>query len=235
MSVLKCQTCIDEGREHDCEEEEREIKAMSLLSEIQQKLSVPKGQRNSFGNYNYRSCEDILNAVKPLLDGAVLTLNDELVSLGDRYYVRATATLTEKGGECVKWMTTAFAREAETKKGMDVAQITGAASSYARKYALSGLFCLDDERDVDTQKPNGGTETTPKHETCQFPSEDEKMGISEVSALLATEFDVVTDDQKVKDLLWKHGKKYPTKETAGKAAAWLRSKGITANDVKKVA
>lgn len=119
-----------------------------LLS-VQSELKAPKGQYNSFGKYNYRNCEDILEAVKPLLKKAnlTLTINDEIVLIGDRYYVKATATVSD--GE-TSISTSAFAREAETKKGMDDSQITGATSSYARKYALNGLFAIDDTKDADT-------------------------------------------------------------------------------------
>lgn len=117
------------------------------LTRIQQELKAPKGQRNTFGNYNYRSCEDIVEAVKPLLQGAVLTLSDQIVEVGGRIYVKATARLVD--GETTHEVT-AFAREPEQKKGMDESQITGAASSYARKYALNGLFLIDDTRDADT-------------------------------------------------------------------------------------
>jgi len=117
------------------------------LNEIQQKISVPKNQRNTFGNYDYRSCEDILAAVKPLLGEATLTLTDELVCIGDRYYIKSTATL--KDGDDV-WSVNGFARESETKKGMDASQITGSTSSYSRKYSLNGLFLLDDVKDADT-------------------------------------------------------------------------------------
>lgn len=118
------------------------------LSEIQQKLKAPKGQHNSFGNYDYRSCEDILEAVKPLLGDLSLTISDTIEQVGDRYYVKATAALSD-GESFVS--NQAFAREEEVKKGMDGSQITGAASSYARKYALNGLFCIDDTRDADTK------------------------------------------------------------------------------------
>jgi hypothetical protein len=118
------------------------------LNEIQKTLKAPKGQFNSFGKYKYRSQEDILEAVKPLLGDATLTLTDEIVVVGTRYYVRATATLHDGEKETT---VTAFAREPEDKKGMDESQITGAASSYARKYALNGLFLIDDARDADTQ------------------------------------------------------------------------------------
>jgi hypothetical protein len=120
------------------------------LNRIQQELKAPKGQTNSFGNYKYRSCEDILEAVKPLLNGLTLTLSDEVVNIGTANYVKATAILC--GSDLQNTMgVTAYAREAESKKGMDEAQITGAASSYARKYALNGLFAIDDTKDADSQ------------------------------------------------------------------------------------
>lgn len=118
------------------------------LAEIQRTLNAPKNQHNKFGGYNYRSCEDILQAVKPLLNGLVITVNDDIVAAGDRIYVKATATITD--GE-YSISTTAFAREAATKKGMDDSQITGSTSSYARKYALNGLLLIDDNKDADSQ------------------------------------------------------------------------------------
>lgn len=124
---------------------------LEKLMKIQQTLKAPKGQFNSFGGYNYRSCEDILEAVKPTLKELylILVLNDELVYLGERYYIKATACLKdiETGEEITN---TAYAREEETKKGMDGSQITGASSSYARKYALNGLFLIDDVKDSDS-------------------------------------------------------------------------------------
>jgi len=123
------------------------------LSKIQSELNCPKSLTNSFGNYKYRSCEIILEALKPLLDKyqAALIINDELVLIGDRYYIKATAQfINTENGETVE--NTAFAREDETKKGLDVSQITGACSSYARKYALNGLFLIDDTRDADTDE-----------------------------------------------------------------------------------
>ena len=118
------------------------------LIAVQRELNAPKTQHNSFGNYDYRSCEDILKAVKPLLvkQELLLTLSDTMVEVGGRIYVKATATV-ETGEEEIS--VTAFAREEEEKKGMDASQITGAASSYARKYALNGLFCIDDTKDSD--------------------------------------------------------------------------------------
>ena len=128
------------------------------LSNIQNELKAPKGQYNKFGGYKYRSCEDILEAVKPICKkyNTVLVLSDTLVNIGERYYIQATARLTdiEKPTEmedtCIS--NTAYAREEESKKGMDGSQITGTASSYARKYALNGLFNIDDTKDADTDE-----------------------------------------------------------------------------------
>ena len=120
---------------------------------LQSELKAPKGQTNKFGGYKYRSCEDILEAVKPLLKkyGLVLTVGDDLMNIGDRYYICATATLRDTDSEAAI-KNSAYAREAFEKKGMDEAQITGTASSYARKYALNGLFCIDDTKDADTDE-----------------------------------------------------------------------------------
>ncbi len=120
------------------------------LSKIQQQLKAPKGQLNKFGNYKYRSCEDILSAVKPLLNGLSLVISDEVILIGDRYYIKATATLSD-GTNSIH--ATGYARESEQRKGMDDGQLTGAASSYARKYALNGLFAIDDTKDADTMPP----------------------------------------------------------------------------------
>lgn len=124
---------------------------MNRLINIQSKLKAPKNQKNTFGNYYYRSCEDILEAVKPLLQEEKLSLviSDEIINVGTRFYVKATAKLfDDTGKELVS--TSAIAREEETKKGMDASQITGSTSSYARKYALNGLFAIDDTKDADT-------------------------------------------------------------------------------------
>lgn len=121
---------------------------------VQSQLKAPKNQRNDFGGFNYRSCEDILEAVKPLLkaEGLCLTITDDIVMIGDRYYVKATATLTD--GER-SLPNQAFAREPEERAKMDGSQVTGSASSYARKYALNGLFAIDDTKDADAL--NNGT------------------------------------------------------------------------------
>lgn len=119
------------------------------LAKVQSKLKAPKNQRNNFGNYNYRSCEDIVESVKPLLakQGLALIIMDDIALVGERYYVKATATVTDGENEI---STTAYAREPLDKKGMDESQITGASSSYARKYALNGLFAIDDTKDADS-------------------------------------------------------------------------------------
>lgn len=130
---------------------------------IQSELKAPKGQYNSFGKYNYRSCEDILEGVKPLLakHGLVLTIRDGIELIGDRFYVKATATITD-GKEQLS--TDAYARESADKKDMDASQVTGATSSYARKYALNGLLAIDDTKDADTmdnsKKPAQQTQET---------------------------------------------------------------------------
>lgn len=140
---------------------------------IQASLKAPKNQRNAFGNYNYRSCEDILEAVKPLLydTQTTLTISDEMVEVGGRIYVKATATLKD----CETWeiieQNSAYARESESKKWMDDSQITWATSSYARKYALNGLFCIDDVKDADATNTHWKEEkATKKSESKENPN-----------------------------------------------------------------
>jgi len=126
---------------------------------IQSELKAPKGQTNKFGGYKYRSCEDILEALKPHLkeQGLFLSITDELVAQGNRYYIKASAIITDG---IDRWSVDGWAREEEVKKGMDSSQITGASSSYARKYALNGLFCIDDTKDSDATN-DGGIEPIP--------------------------------------------------------------------------
>ena len=160
------------------------------LLAIQAALKAPKNQRNTFGNYNYRSCEDILEEVKPLAhaEGCTVSMNDELMLIGERYYVKATATLSD--GENPPLSATAYAREEENKKGMDGSQITGAASSYARKYALNALFAIDDSKDSDATNTHGKEQATaakpkpdpvkqkqaePKGETAELAAQIERM------------------------------------------------------------
>ena len=147
------------------------------LEKIQKTLKAPKSQDNKFGGYKYRSCEDILEAVKPLLDGAVVTISDTIRSVGNRIYVEAEATFSDGVNQvCV----TAFAREPESRKGMDDSQITGAASSYARKYALNGLFLIDDTKDADA---------TNEHETKKEPK---PLDLDKVFQAMITAEDLTT-------------------------------------------
>ena len=150
------------------------------LNKVQEELKCPKDQRNSFGGYNYRSCEDILEAVKPLLfkNGLALTMRDEIIAQDGRYYIKAIGNLvstdelpegkSEKDREYI--IATAFAREAEQKKGMDESQVTGTASSYARKYMLNGLFGIDDTKDADTDEYTKQTKVENKPTTTQKPT-----------------------------------------------------------------
>ena len=155
------------------------------LIHIQSRLKVPKGNYNSFGKYKYRSCEDILEAVKPLLteEGLTLTLSDEIEQIGARYYVRATASLYENDN--LIEIVSAYAREEDTKKGMDASQITGTASSYARKYALNGLFLIDDTKDADTDEYASQTAyeeyaTTTEKKTLMRLCEDLNVDIADI-------------------------------------------------------
>jgi len=148
----------------------------SQLLLIQASLKAPKNQKNAFGGYNYRSCEDILEAVKPLLyeTNTTLTISDNMVEVGWRVYVEATATLRDaETGEVIE-QNVAYAREEETKKWMDAAQITWAASSYARKYALNWLFCIDDVKDADATNTHWKEKKVEKAEVKEEPKEETK-------------------------------------------------------------
>lgn len=162
-----------------------EIAMNDKLMHVQEKLKAPKSNYNSFGKYKYRSCEDILEAVKPLLaeEGLTLTLSDEIEQIGDRYYVRATASLYENDN--LIEIVSAYAREEDAKKGMDASQITGTASSYARKYALNGLFLIDDTKDADTnehasQMAYEEYATTAEKKTLMRLCEDLNVDISDI-------------------------------------------------------
>lgn len=168
------------------------------FNEIQQTLKSPKDSRNEFGKYNYRTCSAILEAVKPLLGPATLIVSDELVLIGERYYIKATATYTNKD-EGETFTATAYAREPLDKKGMDEAQITGASSTYARKAALSGLFAIDDSsNDPDAtnthgqapNKPSAGRsrgQATNNQAAAKKPAEDLKSGSGTDAALKAAQ------------------------------------------------
>lgn len=149
---------------------EAQSSLLRLLAQIQSELKAPKGQRNTFGKYNYRSCEDILEAVKPLLKerGLVILITDDIVQIGERYYVRATATIYDSEGSYIS--NSALAREELKRSGMDASQITGATSSYARKYALNGLFAIDDTKDADATN-KGQDEPTANSQQPAFTDE----------------------------------------------------------------
>ncbi|WP_097491191.1 ERF family protein [Escherichia coli] len=174
---------------------------------IQQTLNAPKNQRNNFGGYSYRSAEDILEAVKPLLQNITLTLNDEIVLIGDRYYVKATATLSDgEDAVCV----TAYAREEESKRGMDASQLTGATSSYARKYALNGLFCIDDAKDPDTDAYAKQTGQQPRQQKAP-PKQQQKAppNPDEVLARFCDAAAKASDEKALKDIFAKCWKLLP--------------------------
>lgn len=151
---------------------------------VQSQLKAPKNQRNDFSGFNYRSCEDILEAVKPLLkaEGLCLTITDDIVMIGDRYYVKATATLTD--GER-SLPNQAFAREPEERAKMDGSQVTGSASSYARKYALNGLFAIDDTKDADTLNNGKNTGTTKDADKGKAKAIEEAKNAPDLAALSA--------------------------------------------------
>lgn len=163
------------------------------LLNIQTSLKAPKSQKNDFGNYNYRSCEDILEAVKPFLkkEKCVLVINDEVQKIENRYYLKAVVNLIDvENGESIT--ASAFAREEETKKKMDGSQITGASSSYARKYALNGLFAIDDTKDNDA---------TNQHDKKQVSASQQsiiKQQIAEILKVKGISFDKLTEVIKVK-------------------------------------
>lgn len=201
---------------------------------IQSELKAPKNQMNKFGGYKYRSAEDILEAVKPLLKitGCYLTISDSMELIGERYYVKATATLTNPDGDSIS--VCAYAREEETKKGMDASQITGAASSYARKYALNGLFCIDDTKDSDATNTHDDVNSTPpakKGKAADDISEDESLriiteaiGAIDSSLLLSKPYDGTDEEnaslKKEKEQylrkVWKDNNKYDTRDALRK-------------------
>lgn len=161
------------------------------LLQVQSKLKAPKNQYNSFGKYNYRSCEDILEGLKPLLAEikATLTINDEIVQIGERFYVKAIVSFIDtESNEAIE--VSAYAREDERQKGMDAMQLTGATSSYARKYALNGLFAIDDTKDSDTpteEQPNKKPQQTKpqtKQQSQQQPTKAKTLNCSDCGAVI---------------------------------------------------
>lgn len=201
---------------------------MKELIDIQKRLKAPKGQFNSFGGYKYRSCEDILEAVKPLLheNGCTMTLSDTLVNFADRFYVMATATIRNSAGESVE--AHAYAREALTKKGMDDSQITGTASSYARKYALNGLFLIDDTKDADTDayvKQTNRKEAPKEDLTAVAPDLDAIAPDRELAKLqgLCTQYGI--DIKEIGKSVGAKSLKTMTNAQVGKAMEILRAYG----------
>lgn len=177
---------------------------------IQQTLNAPKGQYNKFGGYSYRSAEDILEAVKPLLQNVTLMVSDEIVLIGDRYYVKATATLSD-GEDSIS--ATAFAREEKEQKGMTAGQLTGATSSYARKYALNGLFCIDDAKDLDTDayaKQTGQQPRQQKNPPKQQPQQQKAPpNPDEVLARFCDAAAKAPDANKLREIFGKCWKLFP--------------------------
>jgi len=161
-----------------------------ILNKIQTELKAPKNQRNNFGNYNFRSLEGILEAVKPLLNGAIVTINDEMVFIGERYYIKATITITYDG---LSISDSAYAREAESQKGMNLSQLTGSTSSYARKYSANGLFLIDDTKDADTDEHHQQVDRPEKK-----PTFDRQKEIDSISELVKTKSLTDTDKEQIK-------------------------------------
>lgn len=155
---------------------------VKVLHKIQKQLKAPKNQRNEFGKYNYRSCEDILEAVKQLLpEGYVVMISDKVINIGERYYIEATVSFSD-GKDTVT--TTALAREATKQTGMNDSQLTGSTSSYARKYALNGLFCIDDTKDSDFSNTHSQSQSRPLaskpmkiHSANQIQSPDDQIWV----------------------------------------------------------
>ena len=186
---------------------------MKELVKIQAELKAPKNQRNNFGKYNYRSCEDILEGLKPLLQAneCYVTLNDDVVEIGGLLMIKATATITNVKGTAISVV--AFAGVDPNKKGMDISQTFGSSSSYARKYALNGLFAIDDTKDADTQAPSKPTTPGPAKLTMDFssqsfincknvflntPKEGEQLFIDKLKSAYTNSTELIDKIQKIK-------------------------------------
>ena len=198
---------------------------LNKLFKIQQELKVPKNQRNTFGNYNFGNCEDIMEASKPICakHNCLLTCSDELIQVGDRYYVKAIATIFDlDSGESVS--TSACAREEETKKGMDASQITGASSSYARKYALNGLLQLDDNKDADTSEYKKQQENDNRKSTTK--KVDKPVEMIEEGQITAIRI-LLKDHEELKNAVYKKleitsSKEMPNKLTKSQATSLIK-------------
>lgn len=188
------------------------------LIKIQSELKAPKGQENTFGNYNYRSAEDILEAVKPLLSeqGLLMTITDIIEQIGERYYIQAKVILTD-GEDTVE--VTGYARESLNKKGMDDSQITGTASSYARKYAMNGLFLIDDTKDSDSNENR--TERENRAKKADVEAEREKQAkIAKLNAQYERALKAANDNEAPMDLLTKWNK-LPKAAALKEIAEWI--------------
>lgn len=188
------------------------------LIKVQSELKAPKGQKNTFGNYNYRSAEDILEAVKPLLSeqGLLMTITDIIEQIGERYYIQAKVILTD-GEDTVE--VTGYARESLNKKGMDDSQITGTASSYARKYAMNGLFLIDDTKDSDSNENR--TERENRAKKADVEAEREKQAkIAKLNAQYERALKAANDKEAPTELLTKWNK-LPKTAALKEIAAWI--------------
>lgn len=188
------------------------------LIKVQSELKAPKGQKNTFGNYNYRSAEDILEAVKPLLSeqGLLMTITDIIEQVGERYYIQAKVTITD-GEDTVE--VTGYARESLNKKGMDDSQITGTASSYARKYAMNGLFLIDDTKDSDSNENR--TERENRAKKADVEAEREKQAkISKLNAQYERALKAANDNEAPMELLTKWNK-LPKAAALKEIAEWI--------------
>lgn len=198
-----------------------------VLSAIQNELKAPKNQYNSFGKYNFRNCEDILEALKPILakHKAINLLSDEVVLIGDRFYIKATATL-QIGDE--KISVTAFAREEDSKKGMDSSQLTGSTSSYARKYALNGLYAIDDTKDADTPPNENSDNKAGKKEPSAPPKKEPQQNHKDI------EKDRLT--REINELVTKMTQSTGTKGSYIKKTALTATNcdGTTTEDLRKI-
>jgi len=198
---------------------------VSKLIKVQSTLNAPKLQRNNFGQYNYRSCEDIMCALKPLLaaEGLLQLIDDEIVQVGDRFYIKATVTVTDGTDTIAR---SAFARESLNKKGMDDAQITGTTSSYARKYALNGMYNIDDSKDADTNEYRNQAASKAKQEVKKVvtnfcPDEVLRQG---TEAMIGGNFESV---QKEFGKYWKSLKSFETQQEKLKEVYELRKEELT--------
>jgi ERF superfamily. len=188
------------------------------LIKVQSELKAPKGQKNTFGNYNYRSAEDILEAVKPLLSeqGLMMTITDNIEQVGERYYIQAKVIITD-GEDTVE--VTGYARESLNKKGMDDSQITGTASSYARKYAMNGLFLIDDTKDSDSNENR--TERGNRAQKADIEAEREKQAkISKLNAQYERALKAANNNEAPMELLTKWNK-LPKAAALKEIAEWI--------------